>query len=329
MRKFGETVSLCPVCGKDSFGFYEEKPDGIFLNTECREHGLFCEQVEKDNRLFREGYEQEYKKSFHHLVLPVTYRCNLKCSYCYTLSNTPVPLPGDRTSREISGICDGFDGGVTFIGGEPTVRDDAPELIRNAKRKNGDRKVSISTNGQRLADIGYLQNLRENGLDFVFLSCNDIAYDKSCAVYRNKITALDNCLKLDIPVWLQRTVDAVRQLNSLADILVKYRRIIFAVSVRSAKALGLYHPKKPIFVSDMLEFFKKDRDYAKGTNPFNRYINLEDKKVKICSWVNDVKRLDPIDYHYVISTNEIIPFHRGMKLDEVMLMAGSAAGKPS
>ena len=67
------------------------------------------------------------------------------------------------------------------------------------------------------------------------------------------------------------------------------------------------------------KYLKKENDYRKGDSPFNNYITLKGKNVKVCSWINDVKRIDPIDSNYIISDDTLTPFHRGMKMDEALL----------
>ncbi len=314
-----ETISLCPECAKDCPAYYEEKHDGVFLNVHCDEHGLSEERVECDSEFFKWGYEQKYKRPYEHLVIPITYRCNLKCKYCYTLSNSSLSLPEDRTTETLAEIVKNFDGSINFIGGEPTLRDDLMQLIRIAKAKDISRIVSISTNGQKLRDINFVKELKDSGLDYVFLSLNDIAYEESATVHQNKVEALKNCEKLNMPVWLSQTIDNLSQLDSTLNILSTYNKTIFQVTIRAVKPFGVLYPSEEVFVSDMVKYLSKENKYTKGTNPFNRYVHINRKKIKLCSWVNDMKRLDPIDFHYVISNNMLTTFHRGMKTDEVLI----------
>jgi len=54
---------------------------------------------------------------------------------------------------------------VTFTGGEPTLRDDLPELLLYAQNKGV--VTGLVTNGRRLKDKGYVEALEKAGLDFV------------------------------------------------------------------------------------------------------------------------------------------------------------------
>lgn len=317
---YTETDGLCPICAKDSAASYEEKDDGMYIHIECNEHGISSEKVENDKRSFKQGYELEYEKCVKHLALPLTYRCNLNCKYCYTLSNCSWPLPKDRPLSKIAGYIKQFDGNVTLIGGEPTLRKDLMQIISQAKGVMGKNKLSLGTNGLKLSDIEFARKLKENGLDFVFFSFNDIGYERSSKkVHQDKIVALNNCLKLDIPIWIHRTVDGLDQLNVLPDILETYKRIVFEVTLRIVKPFGALYPPNQFFVSDIIKFFGKENDYKKGLSPFNRIIYLKKKKIKICSWVPDTRRVDPVDSNYIISTDLFTTFHRGMRMDEVLI----------
>jgi MoaA/NifB/PqqE/SkfB family radical SAM enzyme len=313
-----ETTGLCPHCAKESPAHYESNDDGVVLIAECPDHGAFTELAEKDRDSFLWGYEQEYEKPHDHLALPVTYRCNLTCEYCYTLSNTKHVVP-DRPFGVITDIVGSYNGNLSLIGGEPTVREDLPEIIAEAKAMPNIDRVSVCTNGQRLKDMRYLSQLREAGLDFVFFSFNDVEYDMSSQVHSNKLQALENCYKLRVPVWLQGTISDIHQLDSIVLVLREFKKVIFSVTLRAAKAFGINHPAKEIFVSDILEYLGKKENCLKGTSPFNRRIKLEGKFAKVCSWVHDMRRVDPVDSDYVISDDTMTKFHRGMRVDEVLL----------
>ena len=58
---------------------------------------------------------------------------------------------------------------VQLSGGEPTVRDDLPEIVAYAKEV-GCKYVQLNSNGLRLAeDEDFTRRLAEAGLSFVFL----------------------------------------------------------------------------------------------------------------------------------------------------------------
>ncbi len=323
---YAKTQSLCPSCAMDAPAEYEERATGMWLHVDCPQDGRSSEKIAGDADFFKWGYEQKYEKPIGHLVIPVTYRCNLNCRYCYTLSNSSLALPPDWPASTLKEIFERESENITLLGGEPTLRPDLSDLIEAAKHTRSERKVSVGTNGQKLALHQYARQLKESGLDFVFLSLNDPHYEESTEIYSNKLQALDNCAELGLRVWLQRTIDNLDQLDSLLEVIQAYRRIIFHVTIRSVKPFGVRLPSRQVFVSEIISYLGKARAYTKGVSPFNRYLRLYGKPTKICSWVNDVSRVDPIDSDYLISTGLITKFHRGMKLDELRLTRAGTDG---
>ncbi len=316
---YRETVSLCPHCGADSPARYEVRADAVRLLIDCPAHGVSSEAVESDPAFFRAGYERDYRPPVAHLVFPLTYRCNVACRYCYTLSNVGSGRLPDRSLKRIMALFGATTGNVTLIGGEPTVRDDLPQIVRAMKAAAPGRRISVASNGQKLADPAYLGSLQDAGLDFVFLSVNDIAYEDSDTTLARKLAALENCNRAGMPVWLQRTVDSLDQLDSLSPLVERYGRVVFKTTVRAVKSYGAQYPAVQVHVSDMIRRLGREDAFDWGTMPFNRVIRLGGRPAKVCSWVNDVRRTDPLDSAYILSNDEITQFHRGMKLDELML----------
>ena len=58
---------------------------------------------------------------------------------------------------------------ISFIGAEPTLRPDLPEMIRYAKKK-GFEWIDICSNAVKMADINYAKKLADGGLDVVVTS---------------------------------------------------------------------------------------------------------------------------------------------------------------
>lgn len=187
-----ETRSVCPVCLQNLPAALVRKDDGgIVLEKRCPEHGAFRVPVwlgkadwdtwllgtpplEADKGLHCPencGICAEHEIGTCCCLLEVTERCNLRCRYCFAQGGE-----GDREPslealkdavRDIVRQC-----GSPLLqlsGGEPTLRDDLPELTRFAKEA-GCIYVQLNTNGIRLAqEPGYVKKLADAGLDIVFL----------------------------------------------------------------------------------------------------------------------------------------------------------------
>ena len=107
---------------------------------------------------------------------------------------------------------------VQFSGGEPTMRDDLPELIRDAKRL-GFSQVQIATNGVRIAkEDGYVETLKEAGLSTLYLHFDGVsrATNPFLAIHER---ALERCMAARMGVVLVPTVIHGRNDHEVGDIV--------------------------------------------------------------------------------------------------------------
>ncbi len=102
----------------------------------------------------------------YRMDLALTYRCNNDCSHCY---NARPRNFSELDSRSWFDILDRlWEAGIphiVFTGGEPTLRPDLVKLIAHAQ-ENG-QITGLNTNGRRLSDPVFLEQLVEAGLDHV------------------------------------------------------------------------------------------------------------------------------------------------------------------
>jgi len=154
----------------------------------------------------------------YRMDLAITYRCNNNCAHCYNARPRQYP---ELTTVQWKQILDklwkiGIPH-IVFTGGEPTLRPDLPELIAHAE-KNG-QITGINTNGRRLKDSAYLQELVAAGLDHVqiTLESHDPAiHDGMVAApgaWQNTISGLKNALQLSSLYVMTNTT--LLQANSL------------------------------------------------------------------------------------------------------------------
>lgn len=102
----------------------------------------------------------------YRMDLAITYRCNNDCAHCYNARQRDYPeLSTESWKNVIDKLWMVGIPHIVFTGGEPTLREDLPELIRYAEA-NG-QITGINTNGRRLRDKGYVDRLIKAGLDHV------------------------------------------------------------------------------------------------------------------------------------------------------------------
>jgi organic radical activating enzyme len=159
----------------------------------------------------------------------------LDCAITYRLPEgaDPEAAPTKRVDTELttnewkSILSRAWDRGVPhviFTGGEPTLRDDLPELIAHAEALG---QVSgLLTDGLRLADRGYLEKLLQTGLDHILL----LAQSDRDAWWQ----ALENVLAADIFTAVHLTITA-QNASTVFDVLRKLSSLgLPAISMSSA-----------------------------------------------------------------------------------------------
>ena len=140
------------------------------------------------------------------IIPSAPYRLDCALTYILDEQGTHDPLARERVDRELSKsewvqvLSAAWDANiphVIFTGGEPTLREDLPDLIQSAETLG--LVTGIITNGIRLSEPAYLDRLDKSGLDHILLS---FAPDNSTAKQ-----GLERALETDIFVAVHLTLD--------------------------------------------------------------------------------------------------------------------------
>ncbi len=95
----------------------------------------------------------------------VTGECNNDCIFCDSHPGTRGPSLEEVRERLLAARRDGFDV-VSFIGGEPTFRQDFVQLVGLARRL-GFGRIHVNTNGRRFSDLAFALACARAGLSNV------------------------------------------------------------------------------------------------------------------------------------------------------------------
>jgi len=205
--------SICPECLKQiPMRIYEEN-GVIYLEKTCPEHGRFEDIYWGDAELYKWFYDKWYNEKYvggglenphtktvndcpfdcgicpqHKTptilgIIDVTNRCNMACPVCFAYAGAAnyVYEPSYEQIVDMMKLlranrpwaCNA----LQFSGGEPTVRNDLPDLIREAK-KAGISHIEVNTNGLRIAeDVGYFKKLFDAGLSTLYLQFDGLRED--------------------------------------------------------------------------------------------------------------------------------------------------------
>lgn len=91
------------------------------------------------------GRRLTQRKSPFQVTFSLTNRCNFRCSYCHIPLQHLDEMTTDEWRAAIDELADAGMGRASFMGGEPLLRKDVPELIAHTKRRGV--HTSLNTNG--------------------------------------------------------------------------------------------------------------------------------------------------------------------------------------
>ncbi|MBS7382719.1 MAG: radical SAM protein [Candidatus Methanomethylophilaceae archaeon] len=255
--KIGETNTLCPVCMKTIKAEKIAEDDVVYIVKTCPEHGSWKVKIWNGVEHYKYLYEfaavpktpekfavPQIKDCPHdcglcnqHMqhsclnVVEVTNHCNLNCPICFATANGC----GYDYHPDMETIRGMFKTVVDYVksprciqlsGGEPTVRDDLPEIVRMAKEM-GIEHVEVNTNAVRIAkDIEYLRALKEAGVDDFYMQFDGTKDDiylqtRGKSLFELKEQAIANCAEVGIGITLVVTVSPNINLDHVGEI-IKY-----------------------------------------------------------------------------------------------------------
>ena len=256
-KEIGETKALCPTCLKTIEAKKIVENDDVFIVKKCPDHGEWKVKIWSGAEHYQYLYEfaavpktpekfavkscvdcpQDCGLCINHMqhsclnVVEITNRCNLNCPICFATANGC----GYDYHPDIETIKSMFKTVVDYVksprciqisGGEPTIRDDLPEIVKLAKDM-GIEHVEVNTNAVRIAnDIDYLRKLKEAGVDDFYMQFDgtkDEIYLKSRgkALFEIKDKAIQNCSEVEIGITLVVTVSPDLNLDHVGEI-IKY-----------------------------------------------------------------------------------------------------------
>ena len=226
------TASVCPVCLKRIAAERVRVGKRVFLRKTCPVHGTFQTliwrgRLDPDAWLDGAGDASpgdgnpscpsacglcpQHLRETCCTLLEVTHRCNLACRFCFAGGGREADPGFDEIKARLVRLTDPGKTLVQLSGGEPTLRNDLPEIVAAAKEA-GCRFVQLNTNGLRLAeDKGFVEALAAAGLSFVFLQfdgTDDAIYEtlRGRPLFRTKRLAIANCAARNIGVSLVPTL---------------------------------------------------------------------------------------------------------------------------
>lgn len=298
-RVIGSTASVCPECLKVIPADKIMVDGAVYLVKRCAEHGVFRVLIWDGEPAYTDwgvkkipvtiknpvtrvgkgcpydcGLCPQHRQETCCVLLEVTANCNLNCPICFASARGKTG--SDPSLNEIRAwygwLADhGGPFNIQLSGGEPTVREDLPEIVRSG-REGGFTYLQLNSNGLRLAREPELAGiLKEAGLNSVFLQfdgTDDEIYKqiRGRALFREKMTAIDHCARAGLGVILVPTlVPGVNMdnLGAIIDLAVAGMPHIRGVHFQPIGYFGRYPgtpPAKRVTVPEILRAVERQTD---------------------------------------------------------------------
>ena len=206
-----KTTSVCPVCLRRVPAVRVERDGRCYQEKACPEHGAFFTLIWQGSEALEDwtgpreetgaepglncpadcGLCDKHLRNTCCTLLEVTDRCDLRCRFCFADNGQTQDPPLERVKGWINDIVRRTGGTLLQLsGGEPTLRDDLPEIVAYAK-ETGCPYVQVNTNGLRLAEEPeYLRKLARAGLDIVFLQFDGVTEEVYCTLRGRELLAV-------------------------------------------------------------------------------------------------------------------------------------------
>ena len=276
--KNDQTRSLCPVCLKRIDATRRKQNQEVWLDKHCSLHGDFSTRIWQGPPFWDDwqrpkkpaaegpGYQpvskgcpfdcglcRDHRQRSCTVLIDVTQRCNLVCPVCFASSTRKggtAKDPGlDELRRRFKSVFEMSPGSnIQLSGGEPTLRDDLPEIVRICKQE-GFNFVQVNTNGIRMAqDKPYVESLAKSGLNSIFFQFDGTTDDiflklRGKALLETKLSVIEQCEKTNLGVVLVVTVvPGVNDdnLGAILDLAVKNSPVIRGVHFQPISYFGRF-----------------------------------------------------------------------------------------
>jgi uncharacterized radical SAM superfamily Fe-S cluster-containing enzyme len=226
------TKSLCPTCLKVIPAQVVEQDGQVYMKKSCPQHGQtqtviwqdsgerylswleaggFTPGQAPDHCPQRCGLCDSHVRRTCTAALMVTNRCNVHCPVCFTSAQEGARY--DPTLEELAQLMEryraqaGEGAPLEFCGGEPTTREDLPQLASMARQMGFD-YIQLNTNGIRLAqEPDYAKKLKESGITTAYLGFDGVTsgpyfhkYSRDLLEIKRK--AVEHCAEAQLAVVL-------------------------------------------------------------------------------------------------------------------------------
>jgi uncharacterized radical SAM superfamily Fe-S cluster-containing enzyme len=260
--------SLCPLCENIIDARIFQEGNAVLMEKRCSVHGEFRDILWSDATLYRRfmnywsdgsgvdnpissagdcplncGLCENHKTSTILGNIDITNRCNLSCPVCFADAGQSPDEPSiDQITAMMQTLRDQRPvpcPAVQLSGGEPTMREDLPQIVALAK-KMGFAQIQVATNGLKLAaDLELCRDLVRSGLCTTYLQFDGVTPEPYETLRGRNLLTIK-----------RQAIENLRMAGQMSIVLVP----TLAKGVNDAQ------------VGDIVRFASKNADVVKGIN---------------------------------------------------------------
>ena len=340
----GSTLAWCETCKKSEFARISASNDGVFMQRVCSDKMPLPIKIAADYNWYIDrmknpqtiekiepncksentcpldcGLCEWHTSSIKLPVFSITNRCNLDCPICFTYNRSDVHYykSVEDTKKILHHVFSKKEKKqiVNITGGEPTMHPQIKEIL-NACNQTGIERVTMNTNGIKIAEDPELAQMLKNANVQPVLSLDTFDSEKSIIIHGKDISShkrktLQILEDLQIPTTILCV--CIKGLNEtdVADIVSTYLRKDFVKSITiqnmtfTGKNGSQFGPHEHITIDEIEQVLSEKSDFSKQDFfPLASYHPL-------CYSVA----------YYIVSNGKIIPMTK--IIDKELLIKGT------
>lgn len=292
------TVSLCHQCHSHIPAYTYHTNNQLWMIKKCRIHGITTHMIERDYEFYKNLEYDTLAFSFtkRNIITEVTDRCNADCPHCYHIpDNSSEDVSLDSILQRIT-RWNLPDIDINFAGAEPTLRRDFPELLRVIKQQWPSYNLGALTNGIRLADRDWLQEIQEAGISALIIGLNHPSYLNNPTLRRKQLQAIDNCYELGMMDYsIGYTMAAIEELHFILEEICSKPWTPVHFRIRYGSDIGRYPDQQRMYVSDIYKEIRtwcdqrgvSFEDKTGDNNLYHSMIKVNGKAVRVIQWCDE------------------------------------------
>ncbi|MEG0156060.1 MAG: radical SAM protein [Anaerovoracaceae bacterium] len=301
-----KTKSVCAQCKQPIDAAYIVEEEIVYFSTVCPEHGevrtkvcgreayqnwterqvvnippkVALTQGARDECPLHCGTCSEHLQTACCVLIDLTNRCNQHCPYCFAEAEgygEGQDIPGEPTLEEIEKKYDFLleigeerPFNIQLSGGEPTLREDLPQIIKMGREKGFD-YIQINSNGKRIArEEGYAQKLKDAGATVIFMQFDGTTKEiyqklRNEDLLEVKKQAIENCRKAGLPVTIVPTIVPkvnLENIGKMMEFLLENIDIVKGIHFQPVSYFGR-HPgeEERVTMFDVMEAIEAQTSY--------------------------------------------------------------------